>query len=1077
MSYYEKHAKFLADNIKEYRRKRQEIAEDLYRSAEGNLALLELIETSIMRYPMRPYQMDALYTLDALLRFPEAHPVYKDLLETIDRETKEKRPFLGFEMATGSGKTAVMGAAMYHLHKTRGIRNFLIITPASTDIYEKSIRNFSKGTAETVWGDDVHFNLVSGDNYQQSESLFDQDKDFSIFVFNISKFGKNAIRTSEAGESAAWKDSEENQVSIKQYLQNEPLVIIIDEAHHTQKSTSLNIIKAFRPDIILEFTATASESTKSRERRAQNIVYRYSIREFLEAGHGKLVRALALIDTEKSRARKTELPRVEKLKLITLLLVHMMKQESLDREGSRIKPLAFVKVKDDTKYARLVFEYLSEKVADEVEHLQFILGKIQTENYEIVHALRQLIQDRFSGDEEKIRKAFRGFAHRTIFYHGKSDTDTQRRYRNIRTNEVEIVVYMQRLDEGIDLPNIYSMAVINDTVTDARTHIKQIIGRGVRLPREKRLYDRSTDEWQRQTEMLHIICDPGRSFEELILSIQKEFGLNSLYLGMEHREVTVENEPRANLLDKLYFPRIKAQERVKKGVSLMGLVQDITKIVDEYCKHNCFQDGGELHLKFLPHSFFLETDVFAADFREQKREMQKRGDQDRQLNLNQRLIDDTYNTVQKILNCLPDTRAVRDCFTDYATELNARNIAYFYSDPADHLAARHRFVSTFSFFYRNYIEKHYFILNYDGPDEEEFGLAKSFVKETLKIPEDQRSLSRKTKKGTPIDILRHDYEKVKEMINAGYQFSGYENSLYPYVRFDSFPEFVAAETMDRIIGNSGNTKREFWVRNGRQVFFQYGGKRYYPDFLLHCSQRIFAVETKGEDFSENKKNLLLNRLNEQPLSGDYGGILLFENDTKALLKDDLYERIQLEGLLAISESNFGREQQLSYILREVEEKDKFRRYLPVYSLKAAAGKFSEAQEVHEDGWLRVPERIKGYTQDFFVAQVRGDSMEPRIPAGSYCIFQAGVGGSRQGLTVLVESREANDPENGGRYTVKVYRSEKIETPEELWKHERIILSPINNKHEPIILEKDAQRELKVIAVFHDILSVDSNSPP
>jgi hypothetical protein len=71
----------------------------------------------------------------------------------------------------------------------------------------------------------------------------------------------------------------------------------------------------------------------------------------------------------------------------------------------------------------------------------------------------------------------------------------------------------------------------------------------------------------------------------------------------------------------------------------------------------------------------------------------------------------------------------------------------------------------------------------------------------------------------------------------------------------------------------------------------------------------------------------------------------------------------------------------------------------------------------------------------FVAQVVGKSMEPAIPDGAYCLFAAPVTGTRQGKTVLVQLRDATDPETGERYTVKRYESEKTETP--LWRHARI----------------------------------------
>lgn len=70
-------------------------------------------------------------------------------------------------------------------------------------------------------------------------------------------------------------------------------------------------------------------------------------------------------------------------------------------------------------------------------------------------------------------------------------------------------------------------------------------------------------------------------------------------------------------------------------------------------------------------------------------------------------------------------------------------------------------------------------------------------------------------------------------------------------------------------------------------------------------------------------------------------------------------------------------------------------------------------------------------------QVNGESMNRRIPNGSWC---RNTKGSRQEKIVLVQHASICDPENGGSYTVKRYRSAKRVTVEE-WAHESITLWP------------------------------------
>ena len=105
--------------------------------------------------------------------------------------------------------------------------------------------------------------------------------------------------------------------------------------------------------------------------------------------------------------------------------------------------------------------------------------------------------------------------------------------------------------------------------------------------------------------------------------------------------------------------------------------------------------------------------------------------------------------------------------------------------------------------------------------------------------------------------------------------------------------------------------------------------------------------------------------------------------------------------------------------------DRYVTCLPLVLLKAAAGAFSDPQYIEDDafGWMSIESRHR-LRSGMFVAQVVGESMEPLIPDGSYCLFRAPVEGTRQGKTVLVQLRDAKDPETGQRYTIKRYSSEK-----------------------------------------------------
>ena len=139
---------------------------------------------------------------------------------------------------------------------------------------------------------------------------------------------------------------------------------------------------------------------------------------------------------------------------------------------------------------------------------------------------------------------------------------------------------------------------------------------------------------------------------------------------------------------------------------------------------------------------------------------------------------------------------------------------------------------------------------------------------------------------------------------------------------------------------------------------------------------------------------------------------------------------------------------------DVNEDVKYVDYLPLYSLKAACGVFGDWQIVEESGWVKA-DNFGRLNRSMFVIKAVGESMEPLIPNGSLCVFRANVVGSRNNKIVLVQHSEYFDAENEGSYSIKKYTSEKTydkNTGE--WRHERIILKPLNKKYESIILEDD-----------------------
>jgi SOS-response transcriptional repressor LexA len=200
------------------------------------------------------------------------------------------------------------------------------------------------------------------------------------------------------------------------------------------------------------------------------------------------------------------------------------------------------------------------------------------------------------------------------------------------------------------------------------------------------------------------------------------------------------------------------------------------------------------------------------------------------------------------------------------------------------------------------------------------------------------------------------------------------------------------------------------------------------------------------------------------LAGELGAARLFD-----YLQDTLSNVIQMREPAEVMVEDFERALARYYRKHVPTTVRPFVTHLPRYSLAVAAGKFLENREVEEEGWEEAPADLK-LMPGMFVARIAGESMEPRIPDGSLCVFRGPlVGsrlvGSRQGKLVLVEAlgRGTND-----RYTVKRYRSQKVQNPDGSWTHDRIRLEPLNPTFEAWDLPPEEDR-YRIFAEFVMVL--------
>jgi uncharacterized protein len=262
--------------------------------------------------------------------------------------------------------------------------------------------------------------------------------------------------------------------------------------------------------------------------------------------------------------------------------------------------------------------------------------------------------------------------------------------------------------------------------------------------------------------------------------------------------------------------------------------------------------------------------------------------------------------------------------------------------------------------------------------------------------------------------------------------------------------------------------------------FDYVGVIFGPDLVYNFDKQSWeGIKEKSHDnpvkrsknrfidLAKNTYRILLSR----GLKGCY--VYFMDKDTERFIKSRI-EAPLLTVSEQVKESTTSKFEKVTYLpFRRLlnDEAKPFINCVPMYDLKIAASGFSETQQVDELEWVELPEAFKP-NKDLFVAQVVGESMNRRIPNGAWCLFHKSPVGTRQGKVVLVQHRDIHDPEMGGQYTIKVYKSEKSLDEYGGWRHQKIILLPDSSVpgFEPIELTTDQTGELTVIAELVAVIS-------
>ena len=200
----------------------------------------------------------------------------------------------------------------------------------------------------------------------------------------------------------------------------------------------------------------------------------------------------------------------------------------------------------------------------------------------------------------------------------------------------------------------------------------------------------------------------------------------------------------------------------------------------------------------------------------------------------------------------------------------------------------------------------------------------------------------------------------------------------------------------------------------------------------------------------------------------YMNDMSFQNVVTDWMASEAFRRLRSESDRKAPQEGRLR-QEVPFVVVEPTPENKYVTCVPLVPLEAAAGAFSDPQYVEDNGWEWVStDTRRRLRPGMFVARVVGHSMEPTIPNGAYCLFTAPVAGTRHGKTVLVQLRDALDPDTGERYTVKRYESEKVRD-DDSWRHSTVTLKPLNPNYSPIVLYDVEEQQIQVVAEFVEVL--------
>lgn len=763
--------------------------------------------------------------------------------------TDFERDFMSvtFALATGVGKTRLMGAFIAYLYTQHDIKNFFVVAP-NTTIYDKLKKDLSDSSSpKYVFKGLGCFNtlpqIITDDDYKEKTiSLFESD--IRIFIYNIDKFNKDGANMKKMNELIG--------DSFYQFLSSLPdLVLIMDELHHYRAEKGAQALNELNPLMGLELTATPLVTKGNKQVPFKNVVYEYPLSKAIEDGYTRTPYAVTRADIDFYNFGDEQL---DKMMLLDGIICH----ENIKRK---------LQVYAENHHARLVKPFML-VVCKDTDHAAWVENFVKSDEFR----------------EGKYRN-------KTIVIHSKQKgTETEANTRLLldvenSKNPIEIVIHVNMLKEGWDVNNLYTIVPLRTAASKILR--EQMVGRGLRLPYGKRTGDPDVDSVMltAHDKFADIITEAQKGdsifkagnvikaeeiHEEKVTYTQVTLNFEDKELKEAYKETQIEKTEVADALLKKASELVTAEishhiqntpahtvtpiqtkqiavtvgEELSKDKDLGEIFQENENPIMAWLMHKTEKAHKAAIAKFIPiprikitdagveEYVFVDFDIDLVNFTHVpiKNELlvQNLEDmQDRQ-RIKGGVIDfDGYNPKKIILEQLrakPEIdyekcsnllfkliTQVCDHYESEYGESGMKNIVMMYKrDAANKIY--------------NQMLQHFYCEN-GFLQEEVVGTRTYNLRQSYTYRE-------------RVKLYETYCEKIQSVL-----FDGIKKGVFSSAKFDSEPELILAKVLE------GDNDVQNWLRPAPQEFnITYNhGHSYEPDFVVETDAMIYLVEVKGED--------------------------------------------------------------------------------------------------------------------------------------------------------------------------------------------------------------------------------------